>query len=143
MKPLRLPFAWSAVLLAAAACPAWAQGTRWSPVPGAPEVLLDLRSVQFRGATVRAWVRNLPAAAGLSALSAMPAGATSAQARSAVLAQFDCQARTLQLLATVAYDAAGQPLGSASVPGRATPVPQEPSVGWVYDALCEGARSIP
>lgn len=129
--------------LLATVLPASGQVARWTPVPGAPEVLLDLPSVQFRGATVRAWVRNLPGAQAMQAVSATGAAGRSGPQRHAVLAQFDCQARTLQVLATTLYDAAGKPLASASVPGRPAPVPREDAIGWVYDALCEGARSVP
>jgi hypothetical protein len=132
-----------AALLLAAAFPARGQAARWTPVPGAPEVLLDLPSVQFRGALVRAWVKNLPGPLALQAVRAAASGEQALHHRSAVLAQFDCQARTLQILGTIAHDAAGKPLASASLPGRAAPVPREDAIGWVYDALCEGARAIP
>lgn len=125
MKDLRSTLLW---LLAAAAGPVLAQAPRWTPVPGAPEVLLDLRSVQFRGSMAQGWVKNLP-------------GPLSS--RAATLARFDCQARTLQVLGTIGYDAQGKPVTSDSLPGRAMPLPDQESMGWVYDALCEGARSMP
>lgn len=129
MTPLRSRILWLVPLLAVA-WPVLAQGPKWSPVPGAEEVLLDLSSVQFRGATVRAWVKNLP-------------GPLPLRHRTAVLTQFDCQGRTLQVMGTIGYDAAGKPLTSASLPGRPQPVPGDEATGWLYDALCEGARSIP
>lgn len=140
MGHLRSRLAGLAILLAAASFPALGQGARWSAVPGAPEVLLDLPSVQFRGATVRAWVRNLPGGVPVQPVSA---GTGALHHRTAVLTQFDCQARTLQVLGTLAYDAAGKPLASASLPGRPAPVPPGEAMGWLYDALCEGARAIP
>lgn len=125
MTHLRSSILW---LIAAGAFPALAQAPRWAPVPGAPEVLIDLRSVQFRGSTAQGWVKNLPGP--------WPS-------RSATLARFDCQARTLQVMASIGYDAQGRPVTSASLLGRPGPLPEDEAMGWVYDALCEGARSLP
>lgn len=125
MKHFRSGIFW---LIAATACPALALAPRWTPVPGAPEVLIDLRSVQFRGSVAQGWVKNLPGP--------LPS-------RSATLARFDCQARTLQVMGTIGYDAQGKPMTSSSLPGRPGPLPDHEAMGWVYDALCEGARSMP
>jgi hypothetical protein len=112
---------------------------RWSPVPGAPELALDLGSLRQEQARVSVWVRWWGWPATVVALSPQitrPPRAT----RSVVLTEFDCTRRTLRALAADAYDAAGTPILMSSVPGPLLPLQGE-ELGWTYDAVCEMARN--
>lgn len=110
----------------------------WQPVPGAPEVAVDLDSLQSQRQRVLAWVRwpgraPLPVE-GLSA----PTGGPRVY-RSAQWTEFDCQRRTVRALATNAWDNAGRPVYMATVPGVAQPLPAG-DLAWTWDALCELQR---
>jgi hypothetical protein len=112
---------------------------RWSPLPGAPELAVDLGSLRQEQARVTVWVRwwGWPmAVVALQPQVPRPARAT----RSVLLAEFDCAQRTVRSLATHAYDAAGTPVLMSSVPGPLLPLPGE-ELGWTYDAVCEMARN--
>jgi len=131
---LLLPGVAACGLLAGAAAAA-----SWWPVPGAPELALDLGSLRQEHARVTVWVRwwGWPVAVvALQPQVTRPPRAT----RSVVLAEFDCAHRTLRALATHAYDAAGTPILMSSVPGPWLPVQGE-ELGWTYDAVCEMART--
>jgi hypothetical protein len=112
---------------------------RWSPVPGAPELAVDLGSLRQEHARVTVWVRWWGWPATVVALSPQltrPPRVT----RSVVLTEFDCTGRTLRALAAHAYDAAGTPVLMSSVPGPLLPLQGE-ELGWTYDAVCEMARN--
>jgi hypothetical protein len=130
------------LLTAAATCGLVAQpvlAEPWSPVPGAPELALDLGSLRQDHARVSVWVRWWGWPATVVALSPQltrPPRAT----RSVVLTEFDCTRRTLRALAAHAYDASGTPVLMSSVPGPVLPLQGE-ELGWTYDAVCEMARN--
>jgi hypothetical protein len=134
LRPLLCTAAAACSLLAA---PAHAQ--RWSAVPGAPDVAVDLGSLRQDHARVLLWVRWWGWPATVVALSpqvARPARVT----RSVLLTEFDCGNRTLRAHAAHAYDAAGTPVLMSSVPGPVLPLQGE-ELGWTYDAVCEMARN--
>jgi hypothetical protein len=131
------------LLTALAACslafqqPAMAE--RWSAVPGAPELAVDLGSLRQEHARVTVWVRWWGWPATVVALSpqlARPPRVT----RSVVLTEFDCTGRTLRAMAAHAYDASGTPVLMSSIPGPLLPLQGE-ELGWTYDAVCEMARN--
>jgi len=112
---------------------------RWQPVPGAPEVDVDLRSLYHQRPRVVAWVRwpgRAPLATGLAA----PGQQLLRIYRTAMRAEFDCALRTVRVLAANAYDSGGQVLYMSSLPGAAQPVPGG-DMAWTYDAVCEAARA--
>lgn len=108
----------------------------WQPVPGAPDLQVDVRSLQQERTRVLAWLRWW----GRSALLPAPVAARSPRVqRSTVLTEFDCSRRTLRALAANAYDSDGGAVFMSSAPGPVLPVP-DGDLGWAYDALCEAAR---
>lgn len=128
-----------ALVLATAAGAAFARPD-WRPVPGAADLDVDVGLVQQQGAVVTTWVRAV-GAAGLAARLAVGAGARSpALRRHALLADFDCAARTVRAQAVLGYDAAGRLLASSSVPGPVVPLPDGDDLLLAWDAVCDLAR---
>lgn len=113
-----------------------ASAATWTPVPGAPEVEIDLASLQPQRTGATAWLRwwGRPAMAPELA----PKGLRIH--RSALHTEFDCQRRTVRVLATNGYDGGGVPVLMSSVPGPVLPV-REGDLAWAYDAVCEAARA--
>jgi hypothetical protein len=129
----------SAAAMACACVTAVAGAASWTPVPGAPEVAIDLASVHLERTRVTVWVRWW----GRPAIAPELASHTMRQLRvnrSALLTEFDCARRTMRTLALHAYDGAGAPVFMSSVPGPVLPVEGEELV-WTYDAVCEAARA--
>lgn len=122
----------------ASACAGAAAGS-WTAVPGAPEVAIDLDSLQLERTRVTVWVRwwGRPAIAPELAVHRMGPVRVN---RSALRTEFDCGNRTMRTLATHAYDGAGSPVFMSSVPGPVRPV-EGGELGWTYDAVCEAARA--
>ncbi|MBA2964426.1 MULTISPECIES: hypothetical protein [Ramlibacter] len=112
----------------------------WRPVPGAPDLDVDVAFVQQQGSVVTTWVRS----AGTTGLAARLAGQGGirppAQRRQVLLADFDCATRTIRAQAAVGYDAAGRLLASSSVPGPLVPIPGDEDLALAWDAVCELAR---
>jgi hypothetical protein len=127
----------AAALALIAFSPAAMAGT-WRAVPGAPEVAIDLDSFRQERTRVLVWVRwwGRPALA----TEAAPAGRTPRIHRTALLTEFDCSRRTLQVQATHGYDSGGAAVFMSSAKGAVLPVQGE-EMGWTYDAVCEAARS--
>lgn len=126
-----------AILLAGGASFA-ASAAAWTPVPGAPDVQIDLASLQQQRTVVTAWLRwwgRPPLAPELAARGVRLPRVH----RTALLTEFDCSRRTVRTLATNAYDGGGSPVLMSSVPGPVLPVQGE-ELGWAYDAACEAAR---
>lgn len=122
----------------ASAC-AGAAAASWTAVPGAPDVAVDLRSLQLDHGRVTVWVRWWGRPAVAPELAAHRLGQVRVH-RSALLTEFDCGRRTLRTLAMHAYDGAGSPVYMSSVPGPVQPV-EGAELGWTYDAVCEAARA--
>lgn len=121
-------------------CAGAASGASWRPVPGAPDIDIDLASVEFEGARVAVWLRTW----GRSPLA--PEAATHGLRpgrihRTALRTEFDCGKRTMRVLAASAYDSSGAPLSSSGFAGPLLPVTGG-DLGWTYDAVCEAARSV-
>lgn len=108
----------------------------WTPVPGAPDVGVDLASLQQQRTVVTAWLRWW----GRPALVPDLVSKGARIHRSALLTEFDCQRRTVRVLATNGYDSGGTPVLMSSVPGPVQPV-REGDLAWAYDAVCEAARA--
>ena|SRR5690349_12698025 len=130
------------VLCALAGCvfPAAATGT-WRAVPGAPDVEVDLGSLQHERTRVSAWLRWWGRPALVPELAAWNARAPRVH-RTVLRAEFACGRRTWRVLATHAYGGEGAPLYMSSVPGAVLPV-QDGELAWAYDAVCEAARAGP
>lgn len=128
-----------ALLLAAAALAgaAAARAGTWRPVPGAPDVEVDLASLQQQRTRALAWVRWWGRSALVPELAAAPRLRIH---RTAVLVEFDCAGRTLRGLAAHGYDGNGTPVFMSSVPGPVRPVRGQ-ELEWTYDAVCEAART--
>jgi hypothetical protein len=125
--------------IASSAGGAWA-APDWRPVPGAPEMDVDVALVQQQANVVTTWVR-IAGASGLAVRLAGAAGARPpAQRRHLLLADFDCAARTIRTQAVVGYDAAGRLLASSSVPGPVVPIPADEVLALAWDAVCDLAR---
>jgi hypothetical protein len=114
-----------ATLLLAASLSAAAAGLAWRAVPGAPELEVDLASVQVDQGVVSAWVRT---------------GLAGTRARAVTHTEFDCRQRTVRTVASQWFGAGGTPLAMSSVPGAARPLGRDEDLAWAYDALCELAR---
>lgn len=123
----------AACALAASAAPAW------HAVPGAPDLAIDLASVQQERTRVSAWLRWWGRPAFVPELAAWNARAPRVQ-RTLLRTEFDCSRRTWRVLAAHAYGSDGTPLSMSSMPGPALPV-QEAELAWAYDAVCEAARA--
>jgi hypothetical protein len=128
------------VLVAACSAAAAAVAPAWRPVPGAPDLDVDVGLVQQQGNVVTTWVRAV-GASGLAARLAGTGGVRApAQRRQVLLADFDCAARTLRVQAAVGYDMAGRLLASSSVPGPLVAIPGDDDFALAWDAVCELAR---
>ena len=128
-----------ALLLATAMVPAAAQAAAWTAVPGAPEVAIDLTSLQLERSRATVWVRWWGRPAAAPELAVQRLGALRIH-RSALRTEFDCAHRTMRTLATHAYDGGGAPVFMSSVPGPVRPVEGQ-ELEWTYDAVCEAARA--
>ena len=113
--------------------------TDWQPVPGAPQLQLELASMQARGAVVEVWVRGL--GIGSVALLASHAVPPARGHRTLARLLLDCRTRKGQGLGVLAYDAAGRLVQASSVPSATFAWPAEGELAPVYDAACELARS--
>ena len=116
-----------------------AAGAAWHGVPGAPELEIDLGSMQQERTRVRAWLRWRGRPALLPELAAWNAGAPRVH-RTVLRTEFDCARRTWRSLATHAYGSEGAALYMSSVPGPVLPV-RDAELAWAYDAVCEAART--
>ncbi|MBC5783811.1 hypothetical protein H8N03_12720 [Ramlibacter sp. USB13] len=123
-----------AVLVAGAA-----HAADWRAVPGAPDLQVDVASLQQERTRVTAWLRWWGRPAWVPELASWNARGARIH-RTALRTEFDCSRRTLRVLAAHAYDGSGAPLLMSSVPGPVLPV-QEAELAWAYDAVCEAARA--
>lgn len=110
----------------------------WRPVPGAPEVAIDLSSWQQERSRVIVGVR-WPGRGPFPQETSAAAARGLRVHRTALSAEFDCHRRTVRVLATSAYDGSGAPLLMSSLPQPAQAVTGG-ELGWTYDAVCEAAR---
>jgi hypothetical protein len=124
-----------AAFLAFASC---AMAATWRAVPGAPDVSIDLESLRHERTRVVVWVRwwGRPELAG----EVGPAGRSPRIHRTALLTEFDCARRTLQVQATHGYDGGGTAVFMSTARGAVLPV-QGQELEWTYDAVCEAARA--
>lgn len=113
----------------------------WLAVPGAPEIRVNLGALEQDRHLVTAWVRFSGSSRVLRGTAFEPGGKLPPHHQRQVLAQVDCQRRTVRALGTEAYDVKGRPVYMASVPGQAMPLPADEGLAWLYDALCEVARA--
>jgi hypothetical protein len=128
------------VLLASTlALPAGAAEAHWLPVPGAPEVEVELAGATSRRELVSAWVRYAGSGRmfGALALQQAPRGVH----RSMLHAEVDCRRRSLRVLAAQGHGSRGDPLFMSSVPGPWMAAGAGDAAGWLHDALCELARA--
>ena len=134
-----MPLLHALVLACSCLAAAQAAAADWQAVPGAPDVEVDLASLQQERTQVLAWLRwwGRPPLVPELAAHGMPLPRVQ---RTAVRAEFDCSRRTLRTLAAHAYDGNGTPVLMSSVPGPVLPV-QGADLGWAYDAVCEAARA--
>ena len=95
---------------------AGAHAASWTAVPGAPDVAIDLASLQLERSRVTVWVRWWGRPAFAPELAVHRMGPVRVH-RSALRTEFDCSKRTMRTLATHAYDGAGSPVFMSSVPG--------------------------
>ena len=116
-----------------------ARAADWQPVPGAPELAMELESMQARGASVTVWVRGLA----LDTVSrvAAPWPVDAKWHRTLARLQLDCRSRSAQALAVLGYDGAGRLVHSSSVPSARQALPGEGALASLFDAACELARS--
>lgn len=130
-----MPLRRTALSLGGSLCLA-ASAASWTPVPGAPDVEIDLASLQQQRTVVTAWLRwwGRPAL-----VPDLPLKGVRIH-RSALHSEFDCQRRTVRVLATNGYDGGGAPVLMSSVPGPVLPV-RDGELAWAYDAVCEAARA--
>lgn len=133
LSPPALLLAASLALAAGTAAPA-----SWHPVPGAPELDVDLASLQVQRSRVTAWLRWLGRSPLVPELASLRGPRVH---RTALLAEFDCGRRTVRPLAANAYDGSGSVVFMSSVPGAMQPV-QGDELAWAYDALCEVTRRV-
>jgi len=134
MRPRALPLVLAGLLVAGEALAA-----SWHPVPGAPDVEVDLASLQQERTHVLAWLRWWGRPALVPELAAHGLRLPRVQ-RTALRTEFDCSRRTVRTLAAHAYDGNGAPVYMASTPGPVLPV-QGDELAWAYDAVCEAARA--
>jgi len=125
------------LLLAALVAVPAARASAWRPVPGAPDLEIDLASLQQERTRAVAWVRWWGRPGLVPELAALPRLRVH---RTAVRVEFDCAGRTLRPLAAHAYDGRGTPVFMSSVPGRPQAVRGD-DLGWTYDAVCETLRA--
>ncbi|TWO70639.1 hypothetical protein FN976_13855 [Caenimonas sedimenti] len=111
----------------------------WRPVPGAPDLDIELGSMQAEHSLVAVWVRSWGRHALLPDLATHGARPPRIQ-RTALRLEFDCSRRTMRVLAANAYATTGAPAFMTSTPGPVLPVTGD-DLGWAYDAVCEAARS--
>ena len=135
MHPRQLVLAFTGACLLAAP----AAAADWRPVPGAPDIEIDLASLQQERTRVVAWLRWRGRPALLPDAAARGVRLPRVQ-RTVVRTEFDCSARTLRTLASHAYDGNGTAIAMSSVPGSTQAV-QGGDLAWTYDAVCEAARS--
>ena len=128
-------------LLAASllACGLPAGAAQWLAVPGAPDLAIDIASLQQEHAQVAAWIRWWGRPAFVPELAAWDPQPTRVH-RTLLRTVFDCNRRTLRVLAASAYDSQGRPVFMSSVPTSEQPV-HDADLAWAYDAVCEAARS--
>jgi hypothetical protein len=131
--------AWVAATASCLVASAAAQAAVWRPVPGAPDVEIELGSLQMEHSRVLIWVRWWGRHALLPAFATQGARPPRIQ-RTALRLEFDCGRRTMRVLAANAYATAGAPSFMTSTPGAVVPVAGDDLV-WTYDAVCEAARS--
>ena len=110
----------------------------WRGVPGAPDLQVDVASLQHERTRVAGWLRWWGRPAFVAELAAWNARAR--VHRTTVRTEFDCSGRTMRVLAAHAYDGNGAPLFMSSVPGPAMPI-DDAQLAWAYDAVCEAARA--
>jgi hypothetical protein len=128
----------AAALVAFLALAPDAMAANWRAVPGAPDVAIDLDSFRHERTRVLVWVRwwGRPALAGETA----PASPAPRIHRTALLTEFDCGRRTVQVQATQGYDGRGTAVFMSTARGAVLPV-QGQELEWTYDAVCEAARA--
>lgn len=127
--------AWLAVASASSA-------TQWHAVPGAPDIAIDLASLETQAGAARVWVRLVGSGRQLGVLRPEVPGRSGAQVHRVVAhAQFDCRQRRLRILQAQGYLGNGTPAFMSSVPSAEAPVPADDSLAWTYDAVCEVARA--
>ena len=125
--------------LAATLHPPTARAAEWHPAPGAPELAMELESMQARGASVTVWVRGLA----LDTVSrvAAPWPVDAKWHRTLARLQLDCRSRSAQALAVLGYDGAGRLVHSSSEPLARQALPGAGALASLFDAACELARS--
>jgi hypothetical protein len=135
-QPLRIAlFALAASCLLAGT----AAAAQWRAVPGAPELEIDVTSLQQERTRVSAWLRWWGRPALVPELAAL--GPRSPRVvRTATQLEFDCGQRTARTLAVHAYGSSGAPVFMSGIAGPPTPV-RDADLAWAYDAVCEAARS--
>ena len=111
----------------------------WRPVPGAPDVDIELGSIQVEHPRVVVWARWWGRHALLPELATQGVRPPRIQ-RTALRLEFDCSRRTMRVLAANAYASSGAPTFMTSTPEVVRPVAGD-DIGWAYDAACEVARS--
>ncbi|MGE4241169.1 hypothetical protein [Ramlibacter sp.] len=116
-----------------------AMAATWRAVPGAPELDMDIASLQADRSRVDVWLR-WRGRSPLVTETATFAARSPRIHRTSVLVEFDCARRVLRTLAASAHDAAGRPVYMSSVPGEPAQIREE-DLAWAYDAACEAARA--
>jgi hypothetical protein len=116
-----------------------ARAADWQPVPGAPDIAVDLASMETRGATVTVWVRGLPLTTVSRMAASLPVGVK--WHRTLARLQLDCRSRGASVQAVLGYDGAGRLVHSSSVPSARAALPADGELGALFDAACELARS--
>jgi hypothetical protein len=120
------------------ACGLPAGAAQWQPVPGAPDLAIDVASLQQERTQVAAWIRWWGRPSFLPALAARTQAAR--VHRTLLRTVFDCSRHTLRVVAANAYDGQGVPVFMSSVPEPEQAV-RDAELTWAYDAACEAARS--
>jgi hypothetical protein len=116
-----------------------ASAASWRPVPGASDIDVELGSMQLEHSRVMVWVRS-PGRSPLVPELIAQGGRLARVSRTAMRTEFDCNQRTMRVLAANAYDSNGGAIFMASVPGPVQAVTGQ-DMGWTYDAVCEAARA--
>ena len=111
----------------------------WRPVPGAPDVDIELGTMQVEHTRVVVWARWWGRHALLPDVATQGARPPRIQ-RTALRLEFDCGHRTMRVLAANAYASSGAPTFMTSTPEAPRPVAGD-DLAWTYDAVCEAARS--
>lgn len=133
LRQLSLVVGWGCLAAAASASP-----PQWTPVPGAPDLEIDLQSLRPEASGGVAWIRAWGASPLLPELARLPARSRDVR-RSALLTQFDCSRGHIRILAASTYGGDGRPLSMASTAGAWQPS-VDAEFGWAYDAACEALR---